>query len=216
MVQNECVGNSFSCPRTFAASTLSKNSISLHSLNHRPRFTQLKMSGGDFDEATYTESAWACIASLTKVADYYSSNTVDAPMLLDVLLNPSKHNAGENAESAKRVVEKIFLKADVDMKGIRSELEQYMSKQPKITGSSDSQKTMGRPLVSVLDKAREAKTLLGVCLSLSHICIRVKHFTNLHNTYSGFFCIHRSSYPRSRQRGHLLSRCTQKSRKILR
>lgn len=161
MVQNECVGNSFSCPRTFAASTLSKNSISLHSLNHRPRFTQLKMSGGDFDEATYTESAWACIASLTKVADYYSSNTVDAPMLLDVLLNPSKHNAGENAESAKRVVEKIFLKADVDMKGIRSELEQYMSKQPKITGSSDSQKTMGRPLVSVLDKAREAKTLLG-------------------------------------------------------
>ena len=166
VVQHGFVGISSSFPRAVPSSLLSKRSAM-----RRLRFTQLSMSGGDFDEAKYTESAWACIASLTKVADYYSSNTVDAPMLLDVLLNPSKHNAGENAESAKRVVEKIFLKADVDMKGIRSELEQYMSKQPKITGSSDSQKTMGRPLVSVLDKAREAKTLLGVCLSISHICI---------------------------------------------
>ena len=58
---------------------------------------------------------------------YRSSNTVDAPMLLDVLLTPGKHSAGENAESAKRVVEKVFLKADVDINGIRSELEQCMS-----------------------------------------------------------------------------------------
>jgi hypothetical protein len=92
------------------------------------------MAAKDFNEATYTQSAWACIAALTKLADYYSVTTVDAPMLLDVLLNPTKHNAGADADAAKRVVEKALAKADVDVNTLRMELERYMGKQPKLTG----------------------------------------------------------------------------------
>ena len=120
------------------------------------------MSADDFNEGKYTESAWACIASLTKAADYYSSTTVDSPMLLDIMLNPTKHNAGEDAESAKRVVEKVLMKADVNVNMLRQELEIYMSKQPKISGNMDAQKVMGRTMMKVLEKARDTKGLLGV------------------------------------------------------
>ena len=84
-------------------------------------------------------------------------------MLVDIMLNPSKHSSGdENAESAKRVVEKVLLKADVDVQLLRQELEIYMSKQPKISGNQDTQKVMGRNMVKVLDRARESLKLLGV------------------------------------------------------
>jgi len=120
------------------------------------------MASDDFNEGKYTESSWACIAALTKAADYYKASTVDAPMLLDVLLNPTKHSAGESADNAKRVAEKVLMKADVDIKKLRQDLETYMSKQPKLSGSgSGEQKMMGRSMVQVLDRAKEAMGLLG-------------------------------------------------------
>jgi len=135
------------------------------------------MAADDFNESKYTESAWACIASLTKAADYYSNNTVDSPMLLDVLLNPSKHNAGEDAESAKRAAEKVLIKSDVDVNKLRQELENHMSKQPKLSGGSDQQKVMGRNMVKVLEFARDTKQLLGVSflLSLTFLNIYIIH-----------------------------------------
>ena len=133
----------------------------MHSQTLSKSITSLHMAGDDFNESKYTESAWACIASLTKAADYYSSNTVDSPMLLDVLLNPNKHNAGDDAESAKRAAEKVLTKSDVDVNKLRQELENHMSKQPKLSGSSDQQKVMGRNMVKVLEFARESKQLLG-------------------------------------------------------
>ena len=84
-------------------------------------------------------------------------------MLLDVILNPTKHNAGDSAESAKSAVEKVFAKADVDVKKIRQELEDHMSKQPKLSGTSpEQQKTMGTDMVKVLEQARNSQTMLGV------------------------------------------------------
>ncbi len=124
--------------------------------------TALQMSSDDFNEGKYTESAWACMASLTKAADYYSATTVDSPMLLDVMINPSKHNAGDDAESAKRTVEKVLMKADIDLGRLRQELEIYMSKQPKISGSNNAQKIMARTMVKVLERAKDTKGLLGV------------------------------------------------------
>lgn len=123
------------------------------------------MSSDDFNEQKYTESAWACMIALTKVAEFYTSTTVDSQMLLDVMLNPTKHNAGEDAEGAKRVAEKVLMKADINPNTLRQELEVYMSKQPKISGTMDTQKVMGRSMVNVLDKAREIQPLLGVSLS---------------------------------------------------
>jgi ATP-dependent Clp protease ATP-binding subunit ClpB len=119
------------------------------------------MATDDFQEQKYTESAWACMASLTKAAEYYGTTTVDSPLLLDMLLNPTKHGAGENAESAKRAVEKVLMKAGVDNNKLRQELDMFMSKQPRMSGNEDQQKTMGRNLVRVLEFSRNAKTLLG-------------------------------------------------------
>ena len=65
-----------------------------------------------------------------------------------------------SAESAKRVVEKVLQSAGANVGDIRSELEKYLAKQPKITGDS-SQKMMGRSLQKVLESARENKGLLS-------------------------------------------------------
>jgi hypothetical protein len=134
-------------------------------LAKRQQFSALQMSAADFDEGKYTEAAWAGIASLTKVAEYYQSAAVDAPMLLDVILNPGKHSAGDDAEAAKRVAEKILTSAGVDTKEVRQQLEGYWANQPKMTGST-GQKTMGRILPKVLETARQNMSVLGVSIIL--------------------------------------------------
>jgi hypothetical protein len=132
----------------------------------RPGTTRsaLHMAAEDFNEAKYTEAAWSVIAALTKVADYYSASTVESPFLLDVLLNPSKHSAGENADAAKKVVDKILGQAGVDTKELRKSLEEYLGKQPKMSGGSQ-QKVMGRNLQRVLETARISMSILGVSFS---------------------------------------------------
>jgi galactitol-specific phosphotransferase system IIB component len=124
--------------------------------------TQLQMASDDFNEGKYTESAWALIATITKAADFYNTNTVDAVLLLDVMMNPTKYNAGESAESANRVMGQILSKAGVEVKQLRQELEMYMAKQPKISGNMEAQKNMGRSLMKVLERAKDSKSMLGV------------------------------------------------------
>jgi hypothetical protein len=128
--------------------------------------TALRMAAEDFNESKYTEAAWSAIAAITKVADFYQASTVEAPFLLDVMLNPSKHNAGEDAEAAKKVVEKTLNKAGVNVKDLRSELESYLSRQARV--SDNSQKAMGRNLQKVLETARIGQSVLGVSENLSH------------------------------------------------
>jgi len=118
----------------------------------------LHMAAEDFSEGGYTEAAWGVVAALTNAADYYSASTLEAPLLLDVLLNPQKHGAGENAESAKAAAEKVFMRAGVDLKSLRQELEQYFGKQPKISGSSS--KSLGASLGKVFAKAKDIKSVL--------------------------------------------------------
>jgi hypothetical protein len=120
----------------------------------------LQMAAEDFNESKYTEAAWSAIAALTNVANFYQSSNVDAPYLLDVMLNPEKHNAGENAEAAKRVVEKILNKAGVNVKDLRSELEAYLSRQARI--ADNTQKSLGRTIQTVLETARIGQNVLGV------------------------------------------------------
>ena len=84
-------------------------------------------------------------------------------MLLDVLLNPTKHNAGEDAESAKRAVEKVLMQVGLNINKLRQELESHMSKQPKMSGGgAEQQKTMGMSMVKVLEAARDSMKVLGV------------------------------------------------------
>jgi ATP-dependent Clp protease ATP-binding subunit ClpB len=124
----------------------------------------LKMAVEDlFNEATYTDAVWGVIASMTRAADYYSTSTIEAPILLDVLLNPTKHKAGDNAMSAQKVTEKILGSVGLDLTSLRGELENHLSKQPKLSGSgaSTANKVMGKNLKAVLDKAIDTKTILN-------------------------------------------------------
>lgn len=118
------------------------------------------MAAEDFDQSKYTDAAWSSVAAMTKVADFYQASTIEAPLMFDVMLNPSKHNAGDDAEAAKRVVEKVLSKAGVNVKELRSELESFLSKQARV--ADNSSKTMGRTLQKVLETARVSKSILGV------------------------------------------------------
>lgn len=133
--------------------------------NHQQRrgTTALRMASPDWDQMKYTEAAWGAVSSLTKVAEYYQSSAVEAPLLLDVLLNPSKHNAGDDAESAQKVVQKVLEQAGVSVKELRSSLETHLSKQAKMSGGT--QNVMGRDLPKVLDNARTIQSVLGVSFS---------------------------------------------------
>ena len=123
--------------------------------------TALRMSD-DFNEQKYTEAGWAVVVALTKAADTYQTATVESPILLDLLLNPSKHKAGDDAESARKAVEKILKEVGCDIKALKSELETFLAKQPKMSGDTGSvQKTMGYSLPKVLDAARNAMSTLG-------------------------------------------------------
>mmetsp|Transcript_11469 Transcript_11469/g.26931 ORF Transcript_11469/g.26931 Transcript_11469/m.26931 type:complete len:1011 (-) Transcript_11469:982-4014(-) len=122
----------------------------------------LKMSSDDFNEQKYTEAGWAVVAALTKAADFYQTSTVESPILLDLLLNPAKHKAGDDAESARKAVEKVFKDVKCDVKVLRQELEMHLAQQPKMQGDTASQqKTMGYSLPRVLEAARSAKSTLG-------------------------------------------------------
>jgi len=135
--------------------------------------TVLKMASDDFQETSYTEAAWSAIACITKVADYYETPTVEAPLLLEVLLNPNKHSAGDDAEAAKRVVEKVLSKAGANVSELRIELDKYLSKLPRMTsGTGSTQKTMGRSLQKVLDAAKQGKSALNVSFSFPSLYIR--------------------------------------------
>jgi len=164
-------GNAFvpSMPRNAVVTTTTKSSFATvpafrpafgGGLSSRPSTTSLQMAAADFDESKYTTAAWAAIAGMTKVAEYYQSGSCESFHLLDILLNPSKHNAGEEAESARRVVEKILAQAGVDVKELRKSLEAFMSQQPKLKDSA-GQKTMGRNLPKVLETARNTMSTLG-------------------------------------------------------
>ena len=69
--------------------------------------TQMADSGDLFDSTRYTEAAFATLAALPFCAESYSATAVDAPMLLSILLNPTKYQASEAAVNAKAVAVKL-------------------------------------------------------------------------------------------------------------
>ena len=116
--------------------------------------TRLRMSADDFDQTKYTEAAWSAISGLTNVADKYQTTTIEAHLLLENLLN------GED-DASKRVVDKIFKKANVKASELRGDLKAYIERQARQVDSSSSQRTMGRALSKVLETARMIKSTLG-------------------------------------------------------
>jgi len=132
-------------------------------------------SGLDFDQTQYTDASWSTIAALPFCADSYSATSIDAPMLLSILLNPTKYQAGEAAGTAKQVVVKLLEDAEVDVEVLRQGVEGFLERQPTVSGDTSSQKSLGRTLGDVLEAARGVKEglkdsyistealLLGLC-----------------------------------------------------
>lgn len=144
-----------------ASSFMAPSRRVLPTVSRRNASTMLKMSSDDFNQEKYTEAGWAAVAALTKVADVYQTSTVESPILLEILLNPAKYRCGDDADSARRAVEKVLKDAKVDIKALKQQLEAHLEKQPKVTGNMNQQKTMGYSLPKVLDAARNAMSTLG-------------------------------------------------------
>jgi len=133
------------------------------------------MSELDFDQTQYTDAAWSAIAALPFCADSYSATSVDAPQLLSILLNPTKYQANEAGSTAKQVVVKLLESAGADAEVLRAGVEEYLEKQPSVSGDTSSQKSLGRTLGEVLEAGRGVRDglkdtfistealLLGLC-----------------------------------------------------
>jgi len=121
--------------------------------------TALQMANEDMSQAAYTDAAWELISSLPKAADYYSTSTVEAPLLMDVMLNPSKHSSSDGAKSAQKVAEKLLTNAKVNVQDLKRALEDYLSKQVRV--SDTSSKMMGGSLKRILEEARNNKKILN-------------------------------------------------------
>ena len=135
------------------------------SITTRSRSTKsaLQMSSSqDFDQQQYTDASWSAISTLPQCADYYSATSVDAPMLLAILLNPTKYQASENASTAKQVVTKLLNDANVNVDKLKDDVEEYLMKQPTVSGDTSTQKSMGRTLGEVLEAGRGVRDGLKV------------------------------------------------------
>ena len=114
--------------------------------SHSPRrvsTTRLRAEQ-DFDSTQYTDAAWSAIAALPQCATSYSATSVDAPMLLSTLLNPTKYGASEAAQTAKQVTGKLLEDSGADVERLRREVEEWLDKQPKVSGDTSSQKVRWR------------------------------------------------------------------------
>ena len=127
------------------------------------------MTDNYFDQTQYTDAAWSAIVGLPPCATYYSATSVDAPMLLSILLNPTKYQVPniDNALTAKTVVTKLLQDAGLsNVELLKKEVEKYLEKQPRVSGDTSQQKSLGRTLAEVFEAARDVKD--GLKVSQNH------------------------------------------------
>ena len=117
------------------------------------------VSAYDFDESKYTQAAWSLVQALSSAASFHQSSSVDSPLLLDLALNPSKHETGEAAESAQAVVTTLLTQAGANVPQLKTELEQYLQRQPRVV--QGGQPVMGQTLAKVLETARIGQKVLS-------------------------------------------------------
>jgi len=135
-----------------------------------------------FDQSLYTDAAWSAITALPPCASYYSATSVDAPMLLSILLNPTKYNIPniDNALTAKTVVFKLLSDAGLEnVDGLKKEVERYLERQPKVSGDTSTQKSLGRTLGEVLEAARGVRDGLKVGDNYIIMCVFLLRYENV-------------------------------------
>lgn len=128
----------------------------------------LRMSsvGGGVDNPMnpniYTEKAWDAIGKLPSYGDKYSTQNLEACHLLRALLD----------EGAAGLTQRILAKAGVETKTLDRKLEDYLSKQPKV--SDTSSKSIGRTMLNSLQIASKYKVdFADQFISTEHLLLGV-------------------------------------------
>jgi len=103
-------------------------------------------------------------------------------MLLSILLNPTKYNIPniDNALTAKTVVFKLLSDAGLEnVDGLKKEVERYLERQPKVSGDTSTQKSLGRTLGEVLEAARGVRDGLKVGDNYIIMCVFLLRYENV-------------------------------------
>ena len=134
--------------------------------NTRNNLGSLRMvSGGSgmenpMNPQIYTEKAWDAVSKVPQYADKYSNQMVEATHLLRALFD----------EGGEGLTQRILQKADIDKKILDKKLEDFMSKQPRV--SDVSQKSIGRTFEQTLIKAGSLKKEMGDSfISIEHLIL---------------------------------------------
>lgn len=129
--------------------------------------TQLSMSSSSgvenpMNPNLYTEKAWDAIAKSPQFCERYSTQYVEAPLMMKSLLD----------EGPGGLAQRIFQKAGADVKALDSNIEKYLSKLPKVSDTSN--KMMGKSMESTLKKAMEYKREFGDSfISIEHLVLAI-------------------------------------------
>jgi len=116
----------------------------------------------------YTERAWESIAKLPQYSDKYQNQMVEATHLLKALID----------DGADGLAQRIFRKAGVDVAVVERKLEDFMSRQPRVSDTTN--KSMGRTLEAVLNKASTVKTdFKDSFISIEHLLLAMDADSNV-------------------------------------
>ena len=130
---------------------------------HRGTMRMMSSMGNDpqnpMNPNLYTEKAFDAIAKLPQYADKFQTQMVEAPLLLRALLD-DKAGLGY----------RILSKAGVNGDNVVSNLDAYLSKQPKVSDTTN--KSMGRSMMDCLNKATNLKREFGDSfVSVEHLLL---------------------------------------------
>jgi len=110
----------------------------------------------------YTEKSWDSIAKLPQYGDEYGAQSLEAHHLFSSLVD----------EGEQGLAQRILSKANVDIPTLKSKLESFLRKQPKV--SDTSSKVMGQSLLQCLTKSNSFKREFGdQFISIEHILLAI-------------------------------------------
>jgi ATP-dependent Clp protease ATP-binding subunit ClpB len=116
--------------------------------------------GNPMNPELYTEKAFENIAKLTEYSDLYSTQKLEAPMLLKSLLDDGQGG----------LAQRILVKSSVDVGRVQSNLEKHLNSQPKV--SDVSSKHLGATMVECLTKSNVEKLEYGdAYISVEHLLL---------------------------------------------
>eukprot|EP01038_Epipyxis_sp_PR26KG_P012792 gene12792-17150_t len=135
---------------------------------HRQILMMSSVGGGGIQNPMnpnlYTEKAFDSLAKMPQYADKYSTQVVEGPLLLRALFD----------DGPSGLTQRILSQAGIDKAQVDKKLEDYLNKQPKVSGSSSDNKQFGKSLLDALIKANSIKEEYGDSyVSVEHLLLGI-------------------------------------------